>query len=320
MNYTLSYIITTRNKLQLLKSILADLLLHKTDDEEIVIVDANSTDGTKEYLTELLNTKKINQFISESDKGEAHGWNKAILMAKGDLVKFITDDDLYYYPAIKKCKKFMLDNKQVEVMAFEGFYTDMNLEKANIRPIFFTKNYINWINTKQAFLFCGISLLIRKTAFAHLGLFSNLYKAVDYEYALRITSMPISFAWYTGFAYVNIKNAQSNSTLFDKIILDERKKLLDFYSPGFEKITISKKIKSKLKHVIKPNGVNKEFIIYWQNKNIDSQKGKKFEDSYYDFSHDYLHEFNKLNKGEIIFGKAPQKFLGENFNLKLPQM
>jgi glycosyltransferase involved in cell wall biosynthesis len=79
-----SYIIATRNRLPFLKITLEKLITAIQPDEEIVVVDGNSTDGSREYLQGLFQAGSIHQYLSESDKNQAHGWNKALLMAKGD--------------------------------------------------------------------------------------------------------------------------------------------------------------------------------------------------------------------------------------------
>ncbi len=79
MSYTLSYIVSTRNRIQFLQIILPLLFANIQPDEEIIVVDSNSTDGTQDYLNELHSKGKIHKFISEPDKNQAHGWNKAIL-------------------------------------------------------------------------------------------------------------------------------------------------------------------------------------------------------------------------------------------------
>ena len=117
----LSYVLTTFNKLPYLKHTIAELLEACTDDEEIVIYDGGSTDGTREYLEDLYKKGLIHQFSSEKDKGEANGYNKAILQANGELIKIITDDDIYAYDRIKQCKEFMLQNPEKDMLGSDGF-------------------------------------------------------------------------------------------------------------------------------------------------------------------------------------------------------
>jgi glycosyltransferase involved in cell wall biosynthesis len=85
--YNLSYVIATRNRLPFLKITLGRLISNLQPSEEIVVVDGNSTDGAKEYLQQLFADGRIHQFISEPDHNQAHGWNKAMLMARGTIIK-----------------------------------------------------------------------------------------------------------------------------------------------------------------------------------------------------------------------------------------
>ena len=55
----LSYIIATRNRLPFLTITLEKLIRELLEDEEIVVIDGNSADGTKEYLLQLYNEGKI---------------------------------------------------------------------------------------------------------------------------------------------------------------------------------------------------------------------------------------------------------------------
>src|ERR1700712_1352900 len=102
----LSYVIATYNRLSFLKITLEKLISVLQPDEEIVVVDGNSTDGAKEYLQQLFSEGKIHQYVSEPDRNQAHGWNKAMLIAKGILIKKIIDDDVHDYEAIGRCRDF----------------------------------------------------------------------------------------------------------------------------------------------------------------------------------------------------------------------
>ena len=63
----LSYVLTTRNKLPYLTYGLNNLIQNLQKDEEIIVVDANSNDGTVDFLKNLYKDGKIQQFISEKD-------------------------------------------------------------------------------------------------------------------------------------------------------------------------------------------------------------------------------------------------------------
>ena len=114
--YSISYIVATRNRLPFLEITLKRLLDDLQPDEEIVVVDGNSTDGSKEYLDELFTKGAIHQYISEPDQNQAHAWNKAMLMARGTLIKKIIDDDVFCYKSIRECKEYMLQNPQVDIV------------------------------------------------------------------------------------------------------------------------------------------------------------------------------------------------------------
>jgi glycosyltransferase involved in cell wall biosynthesis len=207
---TLSYVITTYNKLPYLKEAMKRLLENVQEDEEIIVTDGASTDGTVEYLTELYQQGKIHQFISEPDKGEAHGYNKGMLMAKGELIKLITDDDVFYYPAIQECKKFMIEHPEMDVMS--GNVAGVFLENLSKIEMFkdCENNYHNWMNNCESVWFSGLPLMLRKKSLSVTGLFFSGMKWVDTEFSLRITHLNINIAWNTGLIAIRIDNPQSN--------------------------------------------------------------------------------------------------------------
>lgn len=228
--FTLTYVLTTFNKLEYLKITLPYLMQACEPEEEIVIVDGGSTDGTREYLEQLFKENKIHQFLSEKDQGEAHGTNKALFLAKGELIKIITDDDLFNFEAIQFCKKYMQDHPEIDVLGADGYSCKIS-EKTRFEKTHFIEGFYQWKNEGSAFLFSGLSLMIRKSSLSYLGLFHTHYKIVDMEYSLRISSLKSQIAFYKGMLFVNLVNPSSNSVKFYDSIRKEFTRLRRTY-PG----------------------------------------------------------------------------------------
>jgi glycosyltransferase involved in cell wall biosynthesis len=208
----LSYIVATRNRLPFLKVTLQFLLANVKSNEEIVVVDGDSTDGTKEYLSELYAEGKIQKFVSEPDRNQSHGWNKAILLAEGEIIKKIIDDDLFCFAAIQKCKEYMLANKSVDVCISNTLTTSLlNYQKIDRESR--QNYYLPWKTGKvKSFTFGDISMLLRKSSIPYIGLYDTSFVMMDYEFSLRISYLQANIAYYTGFNAMSIFNPNSVSS------------------------------------------------------------------------------------------------------------
>jgi len=110
----LSVIIVTRNQSEVLKSCLNSLITQTKTPDEVIIVDNNSTDNTKEILK--LFKKKLNLcYLSEKRIGISFARNKGIKSSRYDLIGFIDSDcvaDKDWVKNMKLCFK----NLNVEVV------------------------------------------------------------------------------------------------------------------------------------------------------------------------------------------------------------
>lgn len=87
-----SVITMTYNDLAHLKLCVDSVLRQDYENIEYIIVDGNSSDGTKDYLLEL--SAKLGErlkWVSEPDKGLYDALNKGIAMASGDIVGIMND-------------------------------------------------------------------------------------------------------------------------------------------------------------------------------------------------------------------------------------
>jgi glycosyltransferase involved in cell wall biosynthesis len=225
----LSYVLTTFNKLSYLKEILEDLINNCKEDEEIVISDGASSDGTITFLESLLRDGKIHQFVSEKDFGEAHGFNKAILLANGELIKLISDDDIFAYRRIHECRNFLLNNPEIDIIATNGysvrldrFNSSKELQERISDLSHHLSDFKRHANEQRPFTFSGLGIMFRRKSISVFGLLGTQYKWVDYEFGMRITSHPkVKVAWYDAPCFIRIQNDDSNSIKYSDIIYQE---------------------------------------------------------------------------------------------------
>lgn len=214
--YALSYVLTTYNKLPYLRQVVERLVAARQPDEEIVVTDGGSTDGTPEYLQGLLEAGLIQQFTSERDKGEAHGFNKGLLRARGELLKLVTDDDAFCYPAIREARLFMLAHPEIDVLT--GNTGLMHLEALGTAQLYadVAANFRRWMANRDVVWLIGLPLLIRRSSLALTGLFHTGVVQVDTEFTYRITSLNVNLAWSTAMLSVRLENPHSNLRLINQ--------------------------------------------------------------------------------------------------------
>ncbi len=254
----LSYVLSTRNKLPRLRQVMERLLAQVREDEEIVVIDGGSTDGTREYLSELKGSGKIQRFLSEPDKGEAHGFNKGFFLARGEVIKVLSDDDSFHWPSIRACKEFMLAHPEVDLLFTNGASLE-KLDTTEVLRFDYRRQFDTWMTRSRPFDFCGLGLMMRRSSLPLLGLFNTGFMRIDNEYSLRTTSAPINLALYSGCTFVRILNPQSNTVTQEDRFVSERVRLDQFYfghtapesppCPCQQKQTLLQRIKAPLRPV-----------------------------------------------------------------------
>ncbi|MBF9222149.1 glycosyltransferase [Hymenobacter ruricola] len=208
--YRISYIVTTYNKLAYLQQVLGRLIQARRADEEIVVADGGSSDGTTAYLRQLFEEGRIQQFISERDKGEAHGFNKGMMMARGEVVKIVTDDDAYHYPTIRRALEFMEANPDVDVVLGNCAKTALHDLTQGRVPYEPAQKYQEWLQNRTPFWMIALPMMVRRKSLALTGLFATGIVLIDLEFIYRITSLKTNIAWCSGVLSMHLDNADGN--------------------------------------------------------------------------------------------------------------
>ena len=107
---TFSIITVVRNDLNGILNTYNSLKNQSYANYEWVVIDGNSSDGTKEFLQNL-DCKFIN-YISESDNGIYDAMNKGIIICKNMYILFLNAGDIFFdFNVLNIVKNKLQENK-----------------------------------------------------------------------------------------------------------------------------------------------------------------------------------------------------------------
>jgi len=186
LSVKISVIIPTRNRAPRLKRALDALLEDEYPHKEIIVCDGASTDGTMEVLTSYGNAVR---WISEPDRGEYEARNKGLRMATGDVIKYMSDDDVLLPGTLSYGAGYLAQHAEIDILFGQSVWFD---ERSGRRPVvcdtrvrtaqsISVRNFIR--QTKP--LANSETVFLRRRVVDRLGSFNSAYLGADYEYWIR---------------------------------------------------------------------------------------------------------------------------------------
>jgi len=197
-----SVIVSAYNRLEALKMCI-EALLHQTielDKYEIILVDDCSTDGTKEYIDQIISTVSNVEYIRHQvNQGLASARNSGILQARGEYIIFLDCDII---PEPDFIEKFLFyhaqfpDEKIVVIgnLSFDRMFTDRNNIAYFVQSRYLgfkTKREmakIDYANLPHRYFAGGIASIPHSTVMG-VGRFDaefKYYGAEDTDYGIRL--------------------------------------------------------------------------------------------------------------------------------------
>ncbi len=170
-----------------LEQCLLSILNQSYDNYEICIVDDASTNkDTIQILKKYKDNPKVKIKHHKKNSHISIASNDAVLMAKGEFITFIDNDDFIDQDALYEIAKVINQNKNIDLI-----YSDEDKVSANGKfyhtPFFkpdYSPDYLLNVN-----YICHL-LTIRKTVFEKVGGFRKGYEGVqDWDLLLRITEI-----------------------------------------------------------------------------------------------------------------------------------
>ncbi len=165
----ISYIIDTKNRGPRLNDTIADVGKFIRPEDELIIADGGSTDSTEEVV--VRNRNMVHIFLSEKDRSAQHALNKAILLARGKYIIVLPDDDRLHADGVEKSVGVMEKNPDIDLLVCGGIKHFVT--RSTSRPFYYGPGMNYGSTAEHAFTYgtCGNGFVIRRSAFAKVGLF-----------------------------------------------------------------------------------------------------------------------------------------------------
>jgi glycosyltransferase involved in cell wall biosynthesis len=248
-----SIIIPVYGSVNLLKDSLKSAINQTYNNCEILIVDDGSKQ--KEKITNIIkivsksNKKKIRLISYKKNRGVAYALNKGIINAKGQIISWLSHDDIFLKTKIEKqISKFK--DKNINIVTSN--FIEWNVKKNKFVNRALDTDYFKEI-TKSLLLndkLHGCSMLFRKKCFNTVGLFdTNLYHTQDYDMWIRM-SEKFKFYHYDEYLLISRNHSNQNSKLRKAESLKEKDKLYIKYSKKIKFSFIQKNISLFKKKII----------------------------------------------------------------------
>jgi len=169
------------NNIKGLKKTIESVISQDYSDYEFVVVDGGSTDGSVALIESY---SRINNWISEKDKGVYHAMNKGIRMAKGDYVIFMNSGDIFYSQDV--LNKFIteLDSNLGIIYGNSLYYNDSGYNREEYPPAELNYSFFRsaGINHQAAF--------IKRKLFFDYFFYQESYKiCADWDFFMRIVCL-----------------------------------------------------------------------------------------------------------------------------------
>ena len=180
-------IITTHNRLELLKRAIKSVYAQTYKEMELIVVDDASTDGTQAYC-ESLPLRYLHIPKAES-RGGNHARNLGVKMARGEYVAFLDDDD-YWLPKKIEKQVALMESKDCELvycgrrLELVGMDGEVTYRDKLPNPLHYgdMRRKILWVICTTT-----TNILAKRQALLDVGLFDeNLCFWQEYELTIRM--------------------------------------------------------------------------------------------------------------------------------------
>ncbi|OGU35640.1 MAG: hypothetical protein A2068_13840 [Ignavibacteria bacterium GWB2_35_6b] len=185
-----SIITPSYNQAEFLERTILSILNQNYGNLELIIIDGGSSDGSVDIIKKYHD--KIAYWVSETDRGQSHAFNKGLEIATGDIIGWLNSDDVYYAGTIIQSAEIFESKHDADIIFANYDFIDENDNLIKHRKeILFNYNIYLW--TKDCY-HANCAGFYRKRCFDIAGgLSENLHYSMDYELYLRFSKHGFKF-------------------------------------------------------------------------------------------------------------------------------
>jgi len=182
MNEIVSIVIVVKNEVETVERALISIIEQNYNNIEIIVIDGDSTDGTKQILDQYKNNFRI--YISEKDSGPSDAINKGIKNSTGDYVYLQYADDWVPFDFISKSVNELQGNKNSQYI----FGIAEAFDKKDVYKFQSKSSKKFYKKLKYNMTINSTTVLYKRICFEE-RMYSSYYKiANDYEFFLYLKS------------------------------------------------------------------------------------------------------------------------------------
>ena len=176
-----SIVVPAYNHAKYLPEAIESILAQDYKNVELIVLDDGSTDNTPEVLKNY-----AGKFYFESHKnmGQANTLNKGWRMAKGEILAYLSADDVLYPQAVSECVDSLQNNKGA-VLSYPDF--DLIDPQSRVVRKVIAPEYSYRVMLTQFLCAPGPGAFFKRSAYEKAGEWDpQLRHSPDYEYWLRL--------------------------------------------------------------------------------------------------------------------------------------
>lgn len=178
-----SIITVCYNRKDTIAKSIESVLTQDYPDIQYIVIDGNSTDGTKEIIQSY--SDKITTYISEPDSGMYDAINKGLALATGDIVGLMhSDDEFYDLTVVSKIVAAFKSAPETDGLYGNGIYISNDTEQRIVRNRI--GGSYDFEKIKSGWLPLHPTVYLKKSIINKYGFYNLDFKiASDTEFLLR---------------------------------------------------------------------------------------------------------------------------------------